>query len=120
VSEQFPALDELHEEVNSELILEDVLHVYEEGVVNGVQDIFFQLDIFHLLVLNDNVLADTLHSVQFPRSSHLLDQKHFTKGAFSDHLQDFEVVKLSCAVLSSCVKLLSAQHGTFDFVIFAV
>lgn len=120
VSEQFPTLDELHEEVNSELILEDVLHVYEEGVVNGIQDVFFQLDVFHLLVLNDDVLADALHSVQFPRSGHLLHQEHFTEGAFSDHFQNFEVVKLSRAVLASCVKLLSTQHGTFDFVIFAV
>jgi len=108
VSEKLAALDELHEEVNSELILEDILHVYEEGVVNSVQDIFFKLDIFHLLVLNYDVLADALHSVQLPRSGHLLHQEHFTEGAFSDHFQNFEVIQLCRAVLASSVKLLSA------------
>jgi hypothetical protein len=100
--------------------LENVLHVYEEWVVNGIQDIFFQLDILHLLVLNDDVLADALHSVQLPRSGHLFHQKHFAEGAFPDHFQNFEVVKLSRAILASCVKLLPAQHGTLDFIIFAV
>ena len=114
MSEKLASLEELHEEVNSELILEDILHVYEEGVVDSVQDIFFELDIFHLLVLNYDVLADALHSVQLPRSGHLLHQEYLTEGAFSDHFQNFEVVQLCRAVLASSVKLLSAQHvGNF-------
>jgi len=34
MSEQLASLDELHEEVNSELVLKDKLHVNQEGVIN--------------------------------------------------------------------------------------
>lgn len=91
VSEQLATLDKLHEEVNSKLILEDVLHVHEEGVVDSIQNIFFELDIFHLLVLNYNVLTDTLHSVQLTILC-VLHQEHFAEGAFTDHFQNLKVL----------------------------
>ena len=34
VAEKFAALDKLHQEVDTELILEDILHIDEERMVN--------------------------------------------------------------------------------------
>ena len=51
VAEELAALDELHEEVDAELVLEHILHVHEERVVNLAQNILLQLDVLHLLIL---------------------------------------------------------------------
>ena len=63
VAEELAALDELHEEVDAELVLEHVLHVHEERVVNLAQNILLQLDVLHLLILQNYVLPDALHGV---------------------------------------------------------
>jgi hypothetical protein len=39
MAEELSTLDEFHEEVDPVLVLEDVLHVNEEGVVDGVEDV---------------------------------------------------------------------------------
>ncbi len=67
VSKKFTTLHEVHEEVNPELVLEDILHINQERVINRVEDIFFQLNIIHLLVLDDDVLSDALHGVKLTR-----------------------------------------------------
>lgn len=51
VSKELTTLDKLHQEVNPVLVLEDVLHVDKEGVIDSVQNIFFKLDVVHLLIL---------------------------------------------------------------------
>ena len=56
--------DKVHQEVDPKLVLKHVLHVYEERVVNSVENILLKLDVVHLFILNDDVLADTLHSVK--------------------------------------------------------
>jgi len=63
MSEQLTTLDELHQEVDTVVVLENVVHVNDERVVDAIEDIFLQLDILELLVVNDDVLSDTLHSV---------------------------------------------------------
>jgi len=45
MTEKLSALNELHQEVNSVLVLEDVLHVDQEGVVNGVKNVLFKTDV---------------------------------------------------------------------------
>lgn len=51
MAEKLTSLNELHEEVDAMLVLEDVLHIYKEGVVNGVEDIFLKSDVLQLVVL---------------------------------------------------------------------
>lgn len=45
MAEKLSALNELHQEVNSVLVLEDVLHVDQEGVVNGVKNVLLETDV---------------------------------------------------------------------------
>ena len=92
MAEELATLDELHKEVDAVVVLEDVLHVYKEGVVDLAQDILLQLNVLHLFVLEDNVLADDLHCVQLMVGC-VFDQEDFAKRALADHLADLEVLQ---------------------------
>lgn len=81
VAEEFSTLHEVHQEVYAELVLEDKLHVYKEGVFNAVENVLFQLDVLHLLVFNHDVLADALHREHFASVS-VLNQEHLSERAF--------------------------------------
>lgn len=63
VPKELTTFDEFHEEENTEFVLENILHVYKEGVINGVENIFFELNVIHLLVLNNDVFSNGLHGV---------------------------------------------------------
>lgn len=51
VLEELTALNKLHDEVNAEVILEDILHAHEEGVIVRVENVLLQVDVLDLLVL---------------------------------------------------------------------
>ena len=51
MAEELSTLDELHEEIDSVLVLEDVLHINEEGVVDGVEDVLLKFNVFELIML---------------------------------------------------------------------
>lgn len=90
VSEKLTSLDKSHNEVNSEFILEDELHVYQEGVVDWKEDVFFKLDVVHLLILNNDVLADTLHCEDVACAG-LLHEVDLTECTSANHFLNFEV-----------------------------
>ena len=56
-------LNEAHEEIDSEFVLEHILHVYYEWMLNVEQDVLLQLDVVVLLIINDNIFSDALHSI---------------------------------------------------------
>jgi len=109
MSEELATLDEGHEEVDSEIVLEDVLHVYQEGVVDSIQDIFLELDIFHLLVLKDDILADALHGEELLGAG-LLDQEHLPEGTLANHLEQLEVIQLRIVVVTGELLLCTLGH----------
>jgi hypothetical protein len=92
VAEELAALDEVHEEVDSVLVLEHVVHAHDEGVLDRVEDIFLELDVLELLIVDDYVLADALHRIDALRV-HVLDQVDLAKGALANHLHDHEVLQ---------------------------
>ena len=51
MAEKLTTLDEFHQEVDTELILENIFHVNQERMIDLSEDILFELDIFHLLIL---------------------------------------------------------------------
>ena len=91
VAEELTTLDEFHQEIDTELVLEDVLHVNQKWMVDGAQDIFFKLDVLHLLILQDDVLADALHCVEL-LGAHMLNKENLTKGTLANHLPNLEVL----------------------------
>ena len=46
----------LKEKVNSQFVLEHILHMVAEGVVSLEQDFLFHFDIFNLILLQDHIL----------------------------------------------------------------
>ena len=92
VAEELATVDEFHEEVNAVLVLEHKLHVDQEWVVNRAEDVLLKLNVLHLLVLEDDVLADDLHSVQ-PLVRRVLDEEDLAEGAFANHLLNLKVGK---------------------------
>ena len=64
MSKQLAAFDKVHQEVDPKRVLKHVLHVNEERVVNSVENILLELDVVHLFVFDDDVLADALHGVK--------------------------------------------------------
>lgn len=93
VSKQLAALNKMHKEVNSDIVLKNILHAHQEGVVDCVQNVLLQIDVFDLVVLQDNIFADTLHREQFFRAL-MLNQVNFPKRAFSDQLDYFKVLQI--------------------------
>jgi len=98
VTEELTALDELHQEVDTVLILEDVLHVDQEWVIDLAQDVFLQLDVLHLLILENDILANDFHGEQL-FGSNLLDKEHLTEGTLADQFANLEVLQRDLSVL---------------------
>ena len=61
MSEKLAALDEFHDKVDSEIVLEDILHVHDEGMIHLEEDVFLQLYVLKLLILHYDVFSDTFH-----------------------------------------------------------
>jgi hypothetical protein len=73
---ELSSIDEWHDEVKSELILEQIIHSTEERVSNFKQNVSLQFCGFNLLCLNQDVLSNGFYSVQVlilfkPREIHL-------------------------------------------------
>ena len=62
MTKELTALDKLHQEIDPELVLEYVLHVYEERMVDLSKDVFLKLNVFHLFVFQNDIFADAFHS----------------------------------------------------------
>ena len=61
MSEKLAAFDEFHDKVYSEIVLEDILHVHDEGMIHLEEDVFLQLYVLKLLILHYDVFSDTFH-----------------------------------------------------------
>lgn len=58
------AFNKRHQEINSELILEYKVQLYQERMVNRAQNILLLTQIVELLEFNHQVFADTLHGIE--------------------------------------------------------
>ena len=89
--EKFSPLDEVHDEVDAESFLKDVVHANDEGVIHLVENEFLDLERIDWVVLDNHILSDALHRVQLPilLATH---QIHLPKSAPSNDTQQFEVV----------------------------
>ena len=90
MAEELSTLHKLHEEEDAVLVLEYVLHVNQEWMIDLAKDVLLQLDVLHLLVFQDDILANDLHGVHLLRC-HVLDEEHLTERALSDHLDNLKV-----------------------------
>ena len=63
VSEQLPSPDEVHDEIDSKVVLEHVIHAHDERVLNSIEDILLQLETFKKVLIDYHIFSDALHSV---------------------------------------------------------
>ena len=98
VAEELATLDELHQEVDAVLVLEDVLHVDQEWVVDLPQDVLLQLNVLHLLIFENDILADDLHGKKL-FCSDLLNEEDLTESALADQFTNLEVLQRDLGVL---------------------
>ena len=85
-------------------------------MIDLAQNILLQLNVLHLLILQNDVFPDALHRVELFCGG-VLYQEHFAKGALADHLTDLEVLE------SGWLRLISGKdscgatsHGLAHFV----
>lgn len=90
VHEQLTATHKPHDEEDFLLSLEHVAHAHEEGVVSLQKDVLLQTSRLDLVVFDDYIFTQRLHSVHFLRSP-LLDKEDFTEGASTNDGLDNEV-----------------------------
>ena len=66
-------------------------------MVHRVENVLLHGDVVELVVLEDQVLSDALHSVERP-VRRMLDKEHLTECALTDQLLDLEVVEVCVLV----------------------
>jgi len=114
---ELSALDELHNEVDPVCLLEDIVHTKDEGVINLVQDEFFNLERLDGFMLYHHIFANWFHGVELLVAL-ALDQINFTEGAATNQAQNLKVVPGTHSEAVSAVKHRSpAITGSFDFVL---
>ena len=87
---ELSASNEGHDEVKSQLILEQVFHSNQEGVVALKHNVFLKNGVLYLVLLNQDILSDGLHSIEFIVGFEL-SQEDLAKGAPSDDHQEIEI-----------------------------
>jgi len=90
---QLSARYEIHDKVDVEGFLEDILHLDYEGVVHLEQDHLLELQVEQRVVVDDDVLPDAFHRVQ-PLIPPVHHQVHLSEGAPPDDAEDLEVFQL--------------------------
>lgn len=88
---QLSTLDKLHDEVDAISLLEDVIHTDNERVVDLIQNELLDFERFDRLVLNDDILTNDLHCIEFilPRAP---DEIDFAESASANDANQLEVV----------------------------
>ena len=89
---QLSTSDEVHQEVNSELSLEDVLHANDEWMLDTKHDMLLQSQVLKLLRVDHNIFPDALHSINLLRLF-VADHVHFSKRSLANHFLHFEVIE---------------------------
>jgi hypothetical protein len=110
VPKQLTSFDKVHQEVNSVIVLEHILHIYQKWVVDRVKNIFFKLYIIHLLIFKDNVLSDTLHCIQLTGVGRMLHQENLAECTLTDQLLYLEVFQLRILLGTTEHSLGSTAH----------
>jgi hypothetical protein len=118
VVENVAARNILEEKVDSQLILENVVHVNDEGVLGLSKDVFLRASVENLAFLDENVLVDPLHGILLA-ILRVDNQEHLSKAAFIDKLFDFEIFKTHIFI---ALKHLGVTfgHSVFFFIKFVL
>merc|ERR1712226_1700243 len=93
MSEKLTTFNEIHNEENSKLVLENIVHTNNEWVANCIENFLFKLQRINIFILKDDIFSDRFHSVKFLVST-MLHKENLTECSFTNHFNYFEVLKL--------------------------
>ena len=109
VSEKTSSLDERHDEVDTLLVLKDIVEIYQERVIGSFQDVSLHCQVLHLIMLDDELFSAAFHGIQLSILEELC-QEHFTKSTPTDQSQDFKLIECSGCLLCFVDRLLLVHH----------
>jgi hypothetical protein len=92
MTEKLSSLDEIHQEIDSEVILKDIVHGDDERVLNVIKNFFFKLEAVKEILFEDDVFSDGFHSINLLVYT-VLDKENFAKGTFSKHFLDLKILE---------------------------
>lgn len=95
---ELSSLDEVHDEVDAEVVLEDEVHAHDERVFNIVKDVLLEFEALKEVLVNDHIFADALHGIDFSCLT-MHSQIDFSEGTFADQLHDLEVLETNTSLV---------------------
>lgn len=96
---EFASFDERHDKVESLRRLEQIVHTDQKRMVTREKDIFLQLGVLNLVVLNQHIFTNSLNSVQLFGLGEL-SEEHFAEGSATQQHQQLEVLVLDVGVFT--------------------
>jgi hypothetical protein len=96
---QLTSTNELHDEEDLVLRLEDIFHSHQEWVMCFHENLLLKEGALQQVVVEKLIFSESLHSIIYWRSF-LLDQEYFSKGTFSNCLDNIEISKTDLLIIS--------------------
>ena len=94
LSEKFTSPHELHDKVNSQIVLEHVVHANKERVLDAFKQNFLLLDgCIHQVSLEEQIFAERFHGEHF-FCVYVLHQVNLAEAASPKDFLDLEIFKL--------------------------
>ena len=90
--EKFSPWDVVHDEVDPVCFLKDIVHAYEERVIDLEKNELFSQYVFLSIVLKDHIFPDALHRVVLVRLL-AVDTIYFPESAPTDLTDHFEIIE---------------------------
>lgn len=111
---QISARNIVHEEVNSQIVLENIGHIDNERILSLRQNIFFSPRINNLTFLDQNIFVYSLHRINLV-IFRIDNKENFAKRPFVNYFFYFEVFK---GYIASCSDDLLRTSFVFNFFFF--
>ena len=108
VVEQFSSSNVVHNEIHPVILLEDVVHLYNEGVINFKHDQLFKLRTLYHIFLQQILLKEALNCI-VALSLRKECQEYTAKGSVSQKLYDLEVFKGNAITTRHCLTRAISQ-----------
>lgn len=91
VAEELTTLNEIHDEENSVLVLEDVIHADQERVLFAEENLFLQKKVVYRVVFQGPIFSNTFHSVHF-LGLFVNDFIYFAKCSLSNNSSNLKII----------------------------
>lgn len=63
MSVKLTTLDKVHKEVNSEIVLEDVIHTDDERMLYSIKNVLLKLKTIEEILIDNYIFADAFHCI---------------------------------------------------------